>query len=219
MTSSSGNIFRVTGHLCGEFTGPRWISRTKASDAELWCFFDLRLNKRLSKQPWGWWFETLSWWLWRHCNDLFQNMVVKWTIYAAAISSYHHQSSGILRLLLKRELHVTDLRFSTLKIERVKSTYIENGVQWYLVKRNTIWTVKYDSKKWGIYKPKDENMGKYINIKREKILHYVKLTSQLTFKSIFTESWLTYRRPVGNTLRPRQNGRRFADDTFKRIFF
>ena len=30
--------FRVTGHLCGEFTGPRWISHTKASDAELWCF-------------------------------------------------------------------------------------------------------------------------------------------------------------------------------------
>ena len=38
MTSSNGNIFRVTGHLCGEITGPRWIPRTKASDAELWCF-------------------------------------------------------------------------------------------------------------------------------------------------------------------------------------
>ena len=25
MTSWNGNIFRVTGHLCGEFTGPRWI--------------------------------------------------------------------------------------------------------------------------------------------------------------------------------------------------
>ena len=34
MTSSNGNIFRVTGHLCGEFTGPL----TKASDAEFWCF-------------------------------------------------------------------------------------------------------------------------------------------------------------------------------------
>ena len=38
MTSSNGNIFRVTGPLCGEFTGHRWIPRTKASDAELWCF-------------------------------------------------------------------------------------------------------------------------------------------------------------------------------------
>ena len=35
MTSSNGNIFRVTGHLCGEFTGPRWIPHTKASDVEL----------------------------------------------------------------------------------------------------------------------------------------------------------------------------------------
>ena len=26
------------------------------------------LNKRLSKQSWVWWFETLSRWLWRHCN-------------------------------------------------------------------------------------------------------------------------------------------------------
>ena len=31
-------------------------------------FFDLRPNKRLSKQPWGWWFETPSWSLWRQCN-------------------------------------------------------------------------------------------------------------------------------------------------------
>ena len=38
MTSSNGNILRFTGPLCGEFTGPRWIPRTKVSDAELWCF-------------------------------------------------------------------------------------------------------------------------------------------------------------------------------------
>ena len=38
MTSSNGNIFRVTGHLYGKFIGLRWIAITKASDAELWCF-------------------------------------------------------------------------------------------------------------------------------------------------------------------------------------
>ena len=38
MTSSNGNIFRVTDPLCGEFTGHRWIPLTKANDAELWCF-------------------------------------------------------------------------------------------------------------------------------------------------------------------------------------
>ena len=36
MASSNGNFFRVTGHLCGEFTGLRWIPRTKACDAQLW---------------------------------------------------------------------------------------------------------------------------------------------------------------------------------------
>ena len=38
ITSWNGNIFLVTGHLRGEFTGPQWIPRTKTSDAELWCF-------------------------------------------------------------------------------------------------------------------------------------------------------------------------------------
>ena len=38
MTSSNGNIFRVTGLLCREFTGHQWIPCTKSSDAELWCF-------------------------------------------------------------------------------------------------------------------------------------------------------------------------------------
>ena len=31
-------------------------------------FFDQRPNKLLSKQSWGWWFETPSRPLWRHCN-------------------------------------------------------------------------------------------------------------------------------------------------------
>ena len=31
-------------------------------------FFDLHPNKRLSKQSWGWWFETPLHPLWRHCN-------------------------------------------------------------------------------------------------------------------------------------------------------
>ena len=37
MTSSNGNIFCVTVPLYGEFTGHRWIPRTKVSDAGLWC--------------------------------------------------------------------------------------------------------------------------------------------------------------------------------------
>ena len=39
MTSSNGNIFRVSGPLWGESIGPRLIPLTKASDTELWRFF------------------------------------------------------------------------------------------------------------------------------------------------------------------------------------
>ena len=65
-TSSNGNIFRVTGPLCGEFTGPGEFPTQRPVTRSFDVFFDLRLNKRLSKQPRGWWFERQSWSLWRH---------------------------------------------------------------------------------------------------------------------------------------------------------
>ena len=68
MTSSNGNIFRVTGPLCGEFTGPGEFPTQRPVTRSFVVFFDLRLNKRLSKQPRGWWFETPSCSLWRHRN-------------------------------------------------------------------------------------------------------------------------------------------------------
>ena len=50
----------------GEFHAQRPVTRSFD------VFFDVRLNKRLSKQSWGWWFETLSRPLWRHHNDMGQ---------------------------------------------------------------------------------------------------------------------------------------------------
>ena len=37
--------------------------------------FNLGLNKRLSEQPWDWWFETPSWSLWRQCNGCLNRLV------------------------------------------------------------------------------------------------------------------------------------------------
>ena len=59
MTSSNGNIFRVTGPLCGEFTGPGEFPTQKPVTRSFDVYFDLRPDKRLSKQSLGWWFETL----------------------------------------------------------------------------------------------------------------------------------------------------------------
>ena len=69
MTLSNGNIFRVTGHLCGEFTGPGEFPAQRPVTRSFGVFFDLRPNKRLSKHSRGWWIETPSCPLWRHRNE------------------------------------------------------------------------------------------------------------------------------------------------------
>ena len=50
-------------------------------------FFDLHLIKQLSKHLWGWWFETLSHTLWRHCN-VWLDSLTYFTISIATIWAY-----------------------------------------------------------------------------------------------------------------------------------
>ena len=56
------NVWRPNSPVTGEFPAQRPVTRSFD------VFFDLRLNKRLSEQSRGWWFETPSRPLWRHCN-------------------------------------------------------------------------------------------------------------------------------------------------------
>ena len=49
--------------VTGEFPTQRPVTRSFD------VYFDLCPNERLSKQSWGWWFETLSRSLWRHRNE------------------------------------------------------------------------------------------------------------------------------------------------------
>ena len=49
--------------VTGEFLSQMPVTRS------FHVFFDLRLNRRLSKQSRGWWSETPSRSLWRHCNE------------------------------------------------------------------------------------------------------------------------------------------------------
>ena len=50
--------------VTGEFPSQRPVTRSFG------VFNDLRLDKRLSKQPWGWWFGTPLGSLWCYCNSL-----------------------------------------------------------------------------------------------------------------------------------------------------
>ena len=55
-------FFAGNSPVTGEFPAQRPVTRSFD------VFFDLRLNKRSSKQSWGWWFGTPSRPLWHHPN-------------------------------------------------------------------------------------------------------------------------------------------------------
>ena len=80
--TSSNKTFSVLLPICvgnslitGEFPTQRPLTRSFD------VFFDMRLNKRLSKQSWGWWFETSSRPIWRHCNVIILNLSkIEWFV-------------------------------------------------------------------------------------------------------------------------------------------
>ena len=75
MASSNGNIFHVTGPLWGKPPVTGGFPSQKLVTWSFDVFFDLHLNKQMSKYWWGWWFETPSRSLWGHCNECIENNV------------------------------------------------------------------------------------------------------------------------------------------------
>ena len=65
METFSALLALCTGNspVTGDFPSQRPVVRSSN------VFYDMRLIQRLSKQSWGWWFETQSHPLWRHCNE------------------------------------------------------------------------------------------------------------------------------------------------------
>ena len=78
-------------------------------------FFDLRLNKRLSKQSLGWWFETPTRPIWRHRNGLyFHSWLCNWARFVqrlflglcrrlrsvGAAGGHSHRSSNLIFFFL-----------------------------------------------------------------------------------------------------------------------
>ena len=83
MTSSNGNILRVTGPLCGQFTGHRWIpSQRPLVMRSFDVFFDLLLHRQLSRHSRRRWFETPSPSLCRHS-------------YAISLQLRHNKRDGV----------------------------------------------------------------------------------------------------------------------------
>ena len=68
MTSSNGKFSAILAICAGNSPVPGEFPAQRPVTLSFDVFFDLRLNKRLRKHLWGWWFETSSRPLWRHCD-------------------------------------------------------------------------------------------------------------------------------------------------------
>ena len=96
MDTFSALLAICTGNspVTGEFHAQRSVTRS------IVVFFDLRLNKRLSKKSWGWWFQTTSRPLRRHCK------VVR--ISFSGYCCYGDQPAMNFVLEIRWRLHITD---------------------------------------------------------------------------------------------------------------
>ena len=103
-------IWAGNSPVTGEFPAQRPVTRSFD------VFFDLRLNKRFSKQSWGWWFEMPSHSLWRYCNASVNYVIIASVIGLFTrnhLKHYLHIGNCILRnnahwhLILKEHLHLS----------------------------------------------------------------------------------------------------------------
>ena len=113
--------------VTGEFPAQRPVTRSFD------VVFDLRLNKRLSKQSWGWWTETPSRPLWRHSNE-------------NVLQHRHHANQNVMfhflcwqlwsKLYKNRRFNLDDIyrKWPLILISYTNQTYdIGKGVsRWYL---------------------------------------------------------------------------------------
>ena len=107
--------------VLGEFPTERPVTRSFD------VFFDLRLNKRLSKQSWDWWFATLSRPLWRHRNE---NTVLQITGSQDFIHRHRHrhrlQAYNITKLQ-PEYMHNTHIYISQ---NNYKNKNLQSQVKW-----------------------------------------------------------------------------------------
>ena len=73
--------------VAGEFTAERPVTRSFD------IFFDLCLNKCLSKQSWGWRFKTPSCPLWRHRNAY--SKISLWNVKLSSKLTHHGELCGL----------------------------------------------------------------------------------------------------------------------------
>ena len=109
MTSSNGNIFRVTVPLWGEPSVTGGSPSQRPVTRSFHVFFDFHLNKRLSKQSTRRWFENPSRSLWRHCNGNVMSEYLICTVDLDDDLSFSILSRYMYKLFDKTYIYVAEL--------------------------------------------------------------------------------------------------------------
>ena len=142
----------------GDFPSQRQVTRSFD------VFFDLRRNMRLSKQSWGWWFETLSRSLWRQCNA---DLHSRYTAISRRLQNVGAFVNGMIIFrcnsltltLLNTPFHITfqSLRYSLVEVSPSRQCLwsIEYGVKC----KDSAW---YKNNKWKFY----HCLNKHFQVKR-----------------------------------------------------
>ena len=99
----------------GDFPTQRLVTRSFD------VFFDLCPNKRLSKQPRGWWFETPPWPLWHQCNVVCKITVIfSRVILESHCTTFHlylrYQRKFLYFSLLKRKCHFEEISAWSIRV-------------------------------------------------------------------------------------------------------
>ena len=99
----------------GEFPSQRPVTRSFD------VFFDLRMNKLLSKQKWGCWFETPSCSLWRHWNVITTRGTYNDTNYISSLS--HCYALSLKKIRLAYPISLITARSKMLSNNKLLITY------------------------------------------------------------------------------------------------
>ena len=131
----------VRGIHPGEFPAQRPVTRN------LDVFFDLRPNKLLGKQSWGWWFERKSGPLWRHRNANLNPCAVEvWAWIDKWLLHTLYSVCGYLSMLRLKLIHVSkgapgndNIYFAMINISLHARILTKSSLSSYLM---SIWLVK-----------------------------------------------------------------------------
>ena len=97
-------------------------------------FFDLRLNKRLSKQSRGWWFETLSRPLWRHSNVYWDGPLV-----ACATRSFMYMlTTGYYQIKMHSKTNTTIIGKPESKWQNQSTRFVHVFSRQHMVRRQYV---------------------------------------------------------------------------------